>query len=66
MSISVHLGHTDRKTAPVGLGLVAAVHGAREHSVFSDDLIDLAGFHTWADLVDSCHQSESCGFDDNL
>ena len=35
--------------------------GAREHSVFSDDLIDLAGLHTWDDFVDSCHQSESCG-----
>ena len=41
--------------------MVAAVHGAREHSVFSDDLIGSAGLHTWADLVDSCHQSESCG-----
>ena len=39
---------------------MAAVHRAHEHSVFSDDLIDLAGLHTWADFVDSCHQSESC------
>ena len=51
----------DGMTAPAGLDLVSAVRGARGHSVFSGDLIGLAWLHRCTDLVDSCHESESCG-----
>ena len=51
----------DGMTAPAGLDLVSAVRGARGHSVFSGDLIGLAWLHRCTDLVDRCHESESCG-----